>query len=239
MTHARNQETTMATVTTSDAVTHGTRGRFDGVDVRTGPGGGLASPGERAVEAATHYHAAHLPGLGDAVLAVTRVFDPATAAALRIELRAFAASAPARGTLATMDEPALLHAPGALAFARIDLSRAGDDADERRAARLVRCVVTDAAPTVVAAQGIAEWLRATWETELSFGSWPAITGTMDAFSVDGGAPADWASAWLEATEHHVDADGADDARFLKVLSPAWLTPAGEADEAAHAATDGA
>lgn len=209
------------------------RGSFAGVQVRTGPGGGLASaPASGGV--ATHYHAARLPELGDTVLAVARVFDEQTAAALRIDLRAFAASAPGRGTLATMTEDELLRAPGSIAFASIELSAAGDAADERRTARLARCIVTDAAPTAAAARGIADWLRRAWETELAFGSWPAINGTLEAFAVDGGEPADWAREWLLESEHHVD--DADPPTFLKVLSDAWLEPGAGADAAADAAT---
>jgi hypothetical protein len=203
------------------------RGRFEGVDVRPGRGGGLASAGSLVAHDATHYHAARLPELGDTVLAVRRVFDPTTAAALRLELRAFAAAAPGRGTLAAMSEQELLRASGAIAFACVELASASDAADERRTACLLRCVVTDAAPTAAAARGVVEWLRATWETELAFGSWPAVGGTLDAFAIDAGAPADWAREWLLDTEHHVG-DG-DDARFLKVLSAAWLADAASDD----------
>jgi hypothetical protein len=213
---------------TADVTTNAqAAGRFEGVDVRAGHGGGLASAGTVVVGDSTHFHAARLPELGDTVLAVRRVFDPSTAAALRLELRAFAAAAPGRGTLATMSEAELLRAGGAIAFASVTLAGADDAADERRAARLERCVVTDAAPTAAAARGVAEWLRTTWETELAFGSWPAITGTLDAFAIDSGAPADWAREWLLDTEHHV-ADG-DDGRFLKVLSAAWLADAATGD----------
>ncbi len=200
-----------------------TSGTFLGVDVRTGPGGGLASGAPVPSGAAMHYHAARLPDLGDVVLAVARVFDADTGAALRIELRAFTAAAPGRGALATMAGDELVDAPGAIAYAELELSAQGDEADERRAATLTRCVVTDAAPTAAAARGIADWLRTTWETELAFGSWPAVRGTLDAFSTNGGASADWAREWLVDGEHHVD--DADPAAFLKVLSPAWLESA--------------
>lgn len=209
------------------------RGSFGGVDVRTGPGGGLAGT-VPAGGAATHFHAARLPELGDTVLAVARVFDQDTGAALRIELRAFAASAPGRGALAELDEQELLRAPGAIAYAAIHLSAPGFAADERGTARLERCIVTEAAPTAAAARGVADWLRGAWETELAFGSWPAISGSFDAFVIDGGAPADWAHDWLVESEHHVS-DG-DPATFLKVLSPAWLEPATGADDESDAAT---
>ena len=195
-------------------------GTFLGVEVRPGPGGGLASEAPVPFGAAVHYHAARLPELGDVVLAVARVFDPESAASLRIELRAFAASAPGRGTLAAMRGSELLEAPGAIAYAELELSAAGDFADDRRAAKLLRCVVTDAAPTAAAARGVADWLRATWETELAFGSWPAVGGTLEAFSTGGGATADWARELLVDGEH-VILDGDPDT-FLKVLSPAWL-----------------
>lgn len=198
-------------------------GTFDGTPVRTGAGGGLATSSLLVSDSVTHFHAARLPELGDTVLAVERRFDTDTAAALAIELRAFAAAAPGRGVLAAMDEAALLAAPGAIAYARVELSDLGFAADERRPARLARCVVSDAAPTVAAAIGVADWLRRTWETELAFASWPALRGTLEAFAVDGGAPADWARAWLEQTEHRVE-DG-EDAAFLKVLSSAWLEDA--------------
>jgi hypothetical protein len=211
------------------------RGSFAGIDVRTGPGGGLASSAPISGGVATHYHAARLPELGDTVLAVARVFDDQTGAALRLELRAFAASAPGRGTLAELDEPELLRAPGAIAYAHIQLSEPGLAADERDVATLERCVVSDAAPTAAAARGVADWLRGTWETELAFGSWPALIGTLDAFAIDGGEPADWARDWLEQTEHRV-ADGEPET-FLKVLSKAWLRPASGAVESPDAATD--
>ena len=221
---------------TIDAPPAQVSGRFDGIEVRPGTGGGLSSSSPVAAGATTHFHAARLPDLGDAVLAVSRVFDVDTTAALRIDLRAFAASAPGRGALAEMPERELLNAPGAIAFATVELSAAGDAADERRTATLTRCVVTDAAPTAAAARGVADWLRTTWETELAFGSWPAIRGTVSAFGVADGAPADWAREWLRASEHHV-ADGAEDsAAFLKVLSAAWLEAAASADDEADTAS---
>lgn len=201
-------------------------GSFDGTTVQTGPGGGLATSSLLVSERVTHFHAARLPELGDTVLAVERRFDTDTAAALAIELRAFAAAAPGRGALAAMDEATLLAAPGAIAYARVELSAPGFAADERRPARLARCVVSDAAPTAAAARAVADWLRRTWETELAFASWPALRGSLDAFAVNGGAPADWAREWLEQTEHRVE--GGEDATILKVLSAAWLEPSTEA-----------
>jgi hypothetical protein len=209
-------------------------GTFAGIDVRTGDGGGLASGPVVTGGVATHYHAARLPELGDVVLAVARVFDVDTGAALYLELRAFAASAPGRGTLAELDERDLLRSQGAIAYASIQLSAPGYAADERATATLERCIVTDAAPTAAAARGVAEWLRSTWETELAFGSWPAIDGTFEAFASDGGEPADWARDWLEASEHLVR-EG-DPATFIKVLSPAWLEHASQADDEPDAAT---
>lgn len=209
-------------------------GIFLGTAVHVGAGGGLASTPPTGGGSATHFHAANLPELGDVVLAVTRVFDTSTGAALAIELRAFAASAPGRGSLAQMPLDALVEAPGAIAVAGLTLSEPGDEADERRPAVLGRCVVTDAAPTVAAARGVAEWLRTTWETELAFASWPAVRGTTEAFSIGGGAVADWARDWLTDSEHWIG-EG-DPAPFLKVLSPAWLDPA-RADDAPDAATD--
>jgi hypothetical protein len=202
-------------------------GTFLGVEVTAGPGGGLASGAPVPSGAAVHYHAARLPDIGDVVLAVARVFDADTGAALRIELRAFTAAAPGRGALAQMPGDELVEAPGAIAFAELELSASGDSADERRAATLTRCVVTDAAPTAAAARGIADWLRTTWETELAFGSWPAVRGTLEAFAAAGDEPADWARKWLVDGEHHVD--DADPATFLKVLSPAWLEASSSAD----------
>lgn len=213
-------------------------GSFLGVEVRTGPGGGLASGPAVRASRASHFHAARLPELGDVVLSVTRVFDDTTAAALGIELRAFSASAPGRGALAELPLEGMLDAPGAIAAAELQLAAAGDEADERRAAKLVRCVVSDAAPTAAAARGVAEWLRATWETELAFGSWPAVSGTLEAFAHDGGEPADWASDWLRDSEHHVDDDATPPA-FLKVLSAAWLEPSGAAAGGSDAASDDA
>lgn len=224
---------TFDTDTTQAAPARG--GSFLGTDVRTGTGGGLASSPPTPSGATTHYHAARLPQLGDVVLAVARIFDPRTAAALRIELRAFAASAQGRGALATMGASHFVDAPGSLAFASIELSAPGDAADERRPATLRRCIVTDAAPTVAAARGVADWLRATWETELAFGSWPAIIGTLDAFAVEGGVPSDWAHAWLAAAEHRIDETSTPHS-FLKVLSDAWLEDGGPAATAEHAAT---
>lgn len=219
-----------ATATTKETMS----GSFAGIDVTTGAGGGLASAMPAAGGVARHFHAARLPELGDTVLAVARVFDEQTGAALRIELRAFAASAPGRGSLAQLDEAELLEAPGAIAFASIQLSAPGYAADERGTARLERCIVTEAAPTAAAARGVADWLRGAWETELAFGSWPAIGGNLDAFAFDGGEPADWAHDWLVETEHLVT-EG-DETTFLKVLSDAWLEPSGAADAAADAAT---
>lgn len=211
-------------------------GTFDGNEVRRGLGGGLASGSPVAGARTTHFHAARLAEFGDTVLAVTRVFDETSGAALRVELRAFAAAAPGRGALAESDEATLLRAPGAIAFAVVELASPADDADERRAARLTRCVVTDAAPTTSAARQVADWMRTAWETELAFGSWPAVAGTLDAFAdaaLD--APVEWATEWLRAAEHLVTDDGA----FLKVLSPAWLEPATAAANPADAATPGA
>lgn len=226
----------MSSVTTDRNDTGTTSGTFAGIEVRTGTGGGLASSAPVSGGVATHYHAARLPELGDTVLAVARVFDEQTAAALRLELRAFAAGAPGRGTLAQLDEGELLRAPGAIAFASIVLSQPGLAADERDVATLERCVVTEAAPTAAAARGIADWLRTTWETELAFGSWPAIIGTLEAFAIDGGEPADWSREWLEQSEHRV-ADG-DPETFLKVLSGAWVEQAGGPDASPDAATPG-
>lgn len=205
----------MATAPTQQ--TQSTSGAFLGTSVAAGRGGGLASSLATRSGRATHFHAARLPELGDVVLSVSRVFDTDTGAALAIELRAFAASAPGRGSLAELPIDRVVDAPGAIAAAHLELSAAGDEADERRPATLVRCVVTDAVPTPASARGVAEWLRTTWETELAFASWPAVRGTMDAFRTAGGEVADWASGWLTESEHRVD----DDA-FLKVLSPAWL-----------------
>jgi hypothetical protein len=197
-----------------------TQGSFAGVDVYAGTGGGLVSH-PPAVGTVTHYHAAQLPELGDVVLAVARSFDPATGAAVRIVLRAFAASAAGRGALAQLPVEQFNQAPGAIAFAELALANAGDAADERRPAELVRCSVSDAAPTAEAARGVADWLRSAWETELSFGSWPAVRGTLDAFADSpGDFSADWAADWLRASEHHVGSEA--DPRFLKVLDAAWL-----------------
>ncbi|MEO6867207.1 MAG: hypothetical protein ABI200_04225, partial [Gaiellales bacterium] len=201
---------------------HAPRGTFAGIAVQEGPGGGLASASTLVSATSTHYHAARLPELGDTVLAVARHFDTTTAAALAIELRAFAAAAPGRGALAEMDEQTMLDSPGAIAYAKLELSELGFAADERRPARLLRCVVSDAAPTAAAARGVADWLRLTWETELAFGSWPALRGSLEAFAINGGAPADWAVDWLVQSEHHVT--DADPGTFLKVLSDAWLEP---------------
>jgi hypothetical protein len=209
-------------------------GSFLGIDVTTGPGGGLASTPPVSSGRATHFHAARLPELGDVVLAVTRTFDPSTGAALRLELRAFAAAAPGRGTLAELPTDTLLDAPGALAVAVVELSDAGDAADERRAARLHMCLVGDAAPTAASARGVADWLRTTWETELAFASWPAVRGTLDAFARDGGAVADWARDWLVQSEHAVE-DG-ERASFIKVLSSAWLEDAAAAVDGSEAAS---
>lgn len=222
-------------------------GYFDGVAVRHGRGGGLSSlaPGMRG--ASTHFRAARPAGFGDVVLAVTRVFDERTSAPTRMELRAFSASAPRRTELASLDPHELYQSPGAIAFAALELSATGDAPDERRPATLIRCVVTDAAPTPQAARRVAEWLRATWETELCFGSWPAVRGSIAAFSAPGGGEvADWARTWLEESEHRVwEAEG--DTRFLKVLSDTWIqrpkpgAGAGTEDEAAssHQSPDAA
>lgn len=212
-------------------------GTFFGTEVRSGAGGGLASGPLVSGGVTTHFHAARLPELGDTVLAVTRVFDASTNAALRIELRAFAAAAPGRGTLAGLDARSFADAPGALAFASVELATSGDAADERRPATLTRCVVTDAAPTATAARGVADWLRSTWEVELAFGSWPAVRGRLDAFSLDGTDPAVWAAEWLEASEHLIEPGEHehDGPRFLKVLSAAWI----ELDAAASAVADAA
>ncbi len=202
------------------ASTPATRGTFLGREVQTGRGGGLASEPVVAHGGSTHFHAARLPDLGDVVLAVTRRFDPQTAASTAIELRAFAASAPGRGSLVQLPLDALASAPGAVAAARLELADEGDVADDRRPVRLTRCIVTDAAPTAAAARGVADWLRTTWETELAFGSWPAVEGTLDAFTHDGGDVADWAREWLLDAGHRVD----DAGTHLKVLSAAWIEP---------------
>ncbi len=198
-----------------------TTGTFLGRPVRTGRGGGLASTRATTNASSTHFHAAELPEFGNVVLAVTRTFDPNTAASRTIELRAFTAAAPGGGSLAQLPIDTLVDTPGAVAAAVLELAGDGDDAGDRRAARLVRCTVTDAAPTAGAAAGVAEWLRTTWETELAFGSWPAVEGSLDAFARDGGEPADWAREWLLDSEHAI----ADDSTFLKVLSPMWIEQA--------------
>ena len=216
-----------ATDTSTDQATTPAGGSFNGVEVHTGPGGGLASR-PPVSGATTHYHAARLPELGDVVLAVARRFDESTGASVGIELRAFAASAPARGALAAMAADEFLRSPGAIAFASLRLADHGDAADERRPATLSRCTVSDAAPTAEAARGIADWLRSTWETELAFGSWPAVRGTVDAFGDgQGGSSADWAPQWLRDSEHHVGDERP--ARFLKVLDAAWLQATDTAD----------
>ncbi|MCW2956182.1 MAG: hypothetical protein JWO69_1051 [Thermoleophilia bacterium] len=199
-------------------MTEPTHGSFTGIDVRTGPGGGLAStiPGGART---THFHAANLTEFGDSVLAVTRVLDEQTGAPLALELRAFAASAPGRGALAGMQADELLAAPGAIAYAELELAEHGDAADERRPVTLTTCALSDAAPTEDAARQVADWLRTTWETELAFGSWPAVRGEV-ATVASGGRSAEWAKPWLADSEHHVG----DDGRFLKVLSAAWLEP---------------
>lgn len=205
---------------TDASSTSAVHGSFSGVAVQAGAGGGLASR-PPVVGVVTHYHAAQLPELGDVVLAVARGFDRDTGAATSIELRAFAAGATGRGSLAQLTADEFTRAPGAIAFAQLRLANTGDAADERRTAELLRCTVSDAAPTAEAARGIADWLRSTWETELAFGSWPAVRGTLDAFSERaGGVPADWADAWLRASEHLVGDE--QPATFLKVLDAAWL-----------------
>ncbi|MCW2950064.1 MAG: hypothetical protein JWN41_1077, partial [Thermoleophilia bacterium] len=157
------------------------RGSFSGVEVHAGRGGGLASR-PPVTGKTTHYHAARLPEFGDVVLAVTRSFDPDTGAAISIELRAFAAASASRGALVHMALEDFNRAAGAIGFAQLSLARLGDAPDERRPARLTRCTVSDAAPTAEAARGIADWMRNTWETELAFGSWPALQGSLDAFA---------------------------------------------------------
>ncbi|MCW2960104.1 MAG: hypothetical protein JWM25_1409 [Thermoleophilia bacterium] len=204
--------------TTDERGSHELRGTFTGIAVCTGPGGGLAST-SGAMAPATHFHAARLPELGDSVLAVTRTFDAETGAPLALELRSFAAAAPGRGVLATATARELLDAPGAIAFAAIELAAPGDAADERRPATLTQLTLSDAAPTDSAARVVADWLRATWEAELAFGSWPALRGSVTAISA-GTASADWARTWLTDGEHRVSGDG----DFLKVLSEAWLEP---------------
>lgn len=211
------------------------QGDFLGTQVRAGAGGGLATLLPLSGGVTTHFHASRFRELGDTVLAITRTFDERTGAALGIELRAFAATAPGRGALAALAGEAFVDAPGAIAYAALVLAAPGDSADERRPATLTRCVVTDAAPTASAARDVAEWLRATWETELTFGSWPAVRGSLAAFAVDGADPAGWSSEWLEASEHLVTGGGAE-ARFLKVLSAAWLEPGAAAVAMADAAT---
>lgn len=212
------------------------RGSFGGVEVRTGVAGGLSSAAPAVAGESTHFHAAQIPQLGDVVLAVRRHFDPATSAATQLELRAFAATAPGRGALADMPGETLLEAPGALAFAALALSAGGDAADERRPARLIRCAVTDAAATDDAARGVADWLRTTWESELLFGSWPAVRGRLSAFATTpGGAPAQWARDWLEQSEHHVGTD--PDPQFLKVLAEAWLERSDDAADQTRSADE--
>lgn len=213
-----------------------TTGAFLGTPVHSGRGGGLVTSPATASARTTHFHAARLPEFGDVVLAVTRAFDERTGAALAIELRAFGASAPGRGALAEMPLDALVQAPGTIAVAHVELSAPGDEADERRPATLLRCTVTDAAPTAAAARSVAEWLRSTWETELAFASWPAVRGTLAAFSPNGSDIAEWARDLLVEGEHRIDGEGVD-ARFVKVLSAAWLDP--EADAQTDEATTGA
>lgn len=209
-------------------------GSFAGIDVGSGRGGGLAVGAPVPSGRTTHFHAARLPQLGDTVLAVTRTFDRETAAALEIELRAFAAAAAARRSLVDVDAETFLQSSGAVGYGLVELAGAGDAPDQRRPARLVRCVVSDAAPTADAARGVADWLRTTWETELSFGSWPAVDGSLQAFALDGGAAPSWAGDWLARSSHHVDAQG----NFLKVLAQVWLEPLSDGAAAAQAAVDG-
>ena len=190
-----------------------TTGRFGDTVVERGIGGGLATI-EQIAATSTHFHAARIDGVGDVVLAVTRTLDTSRAALARIELRAFIASAPGRGVLAALPADEMIIAPGAVAYAELHVASEGADVDERSAARLVRCHVTDGVPTPARARDVADLLATAWETELRFGSWPAVRGLLDAF--DG---ADWAVDWLRERSHQVSSDG-----FLKVLVPAWLEP---------------
>lgn len=225
------QENLATTTTTKPPLLDPIRtGTFLGTKVHSGRGGGLASRAAIAKANTTHFHAARLPEFGDVVLAVTRTFDEHTGAALLIELRAFGALAPQRGALAEMPVDQLMNTQGAIAYARVVLSSPGDEADERRPAILECCVVTDAAPTAQAASGVATWLRTTWETELSFASWPAVCGSLSAFSLTATSSADWSREWLLDSEHHIDEDKND---FIKVLAPTWLDPEPESKTTAE------
>jgi hypothetical protein len=189
---------------------------YDGTPVHTGRGGGLASAHPEIERSHMTFQASRLPELGDTILAVTRTCESASHRPRTIELRAFAASAPGRGALAQLTRARFLGTAGALGWAAIELNDG--------AATLERCIVTDAAPTAGAARTTAEWLRTAWESELRFGGVHVITGTMEAFAVDGGEPADWSRDWLEATEHRLD-DGPAGWTFLKVLSMSALDSA--------------
>lgn len=203
----------------SDSQQQPTRGRFGNVHVERGVGGGLAAI-EQVAASSTHFHAARLEGVGDVVLAVTRVLDDQRAALARIELRAFVASAPGRGVLAQLPADEMILAPGAVAYAELHVADEQAGVDERNAAHLRRCHVTDGVPTPASARDVADLLAGAWEAELRFGSWPAVRGQVAAF--DG---AEWAIDWLRERSHQVDAES-----FLKVLVPAWLEPSTTASE---------
>lgn len=198
----------------SHSSTHLTRGRFGSAVVERGVGGGLADI-EHVVAASTHFNAARLDELGDVVLAITRVLDEQRAALARIELRAFAATAPGRGSLASLPADELLQSPGAVAYAELCVADEAADVDERDAAQLVRFQVADGVPAPDVARTVADLLANAWEAELRFGSWPAVRGDLAAF-----AGAGWAIEWLREQSFQVGSDG-----FLKVLVPAWLEPA--------------
>lgn len=218
--------------------------RLPSTDAAVIPSAGAASgvaSGAARTTPLTHYHAARIDGLGDLVLAVTRTLDPTTMTPERIELRAFRADAPGRGALAVAPPDTLLAADGGLAWVDLDLHGDRDsfpwDAPGERIARLTSMHLAGDTPAdraVHAVNGLADWLRTTWEMELAFATWFAVRGDARAFTpgedlTDSRDPEQvvrdddfgtWAAIWLANNEYAVTSE--PPGSFLKVLNAPLL-----------------
>lgn len=185
----------------------------------------------------THYNARRFAELGDLVLAVTRILDPVAMTPERLELRAFLAGAPGRAELMAAGPDQLLASEGGMAWVGIDLQCQRTsfpwDAPAERVARLERLHLQGAGPAdraVHAVNGLADWLAATWEHELTFGTWYAVRGDArclerrdalvqsddPARSLRTGDFGAWAATWLAGREYAVTTEPPGD--FLKVLN---------------------
>lgn len=199
-----------------------TSGVYEGTQVQSGKGGGLASHSFIKSEA-THYHAAAIHQLGNVVLAVTRRLDPVSAATTHLILRAFAATSPNRNNIAQLEKREFLSSAGALAISEMSLALPGDEPDVRGTVVLNYLNFTDAVISAAAMQELGDLLCSTWEAELSFGSWPALRGNINVIKAGGAISGADIANWLVEREYNISETGS----VLKVLSAAWLENAAQ------------